>query len=74
MFDEHPAAGQTPSFKGSMLMVVAESKEEVMELIRKDIYSTSGVWDLENCQVIPVGFLPSSNILGFCCRLRLGPG
>ncbi|KAG2420649.1 hypothetical protein HFD88_000262 [Aspergillus terreus] len=53
MFDEHPAAGQTPSFKGSMLMVVAESKEEVMELIRKDIYSTSGVWDLENCQVIP---------------------
>ncbi|KAG2419178.1 hypothetical protein HFD88_002285 [Aspergillus terreus] len=53
MFDEHPAAGQTPLFKGSSLIVVAESKEEVMELIRKDIYSTGGVWDLENCQVIP---------------------
>ncbi|KAL4889051.1 YCII-related domain protein [Aspergillus ambiguus] len=53
MFDEHPAEGETPSFKGSMLMVVAESKEAAMELIRNDIYSKSGVWDLENCQIIP---------------------
>ena len=28
-------------------MAVADSKEEVMELIKKDIYYTSGVWDLE---------------------------
>ncbi|PIB02800.1 hypothetical protein CB0940_11908 [Cercospora beticola] len=45
--DEPLKEGQGPKINGSILMAVADSKEEVMELIKKDIYYTSGVWDLE---------------------------
>jgi len=66
MLNAHPAEGETPSFKGSMMMAVAENEEQVLDLLKKDIYTTSGVWDLENAQIIPVcrkamrlGFEPS---------------
>lgn len=35
-------------------MAVAENEEQVLDLLKKDIYTTSGVWDLENAQIIPV--------------------
>jgi hypothetical protein len=54
MLNAHPAEGETPSFKGSMMMAVAENEEQVLDLLKKDIYTTSGVWDLENAQIIPV--------------------
>ncbi|CAG7940160.1 unnamed protein product [Penicillium salamii] len=57
MLNAHPAEGETPSFKGSMMMVVAESAEKALELLKKDIYTVSGVWDLENAQIIPVCLL-----------------
>ncbi|CAG8368065.1 unnamed protein product [Penicillium salamii] len=59
MLNAHPAEGETPSFKGSMMMVVAESAEKALELLKKDIYTVSGVWDLENAQIIPVCLLGS---------------
>jgi hypothetical protein len=34
--------------KGSMLVVAADSEKEILETLSKDIYATSGVWDLEN--------------------------
>ncbi|KAE8390614.1 hypothetical protein ETB97_002335 [Aspergillus alliaceus] len=61
MVDSHPAPGETPPFKGSALIVVAEDEAQVRELIRKDIYTRSGVWDVENVQIIP-----------FMCALRVG--
>lgn len=51
--DEPLKEGQGPKINGSILMAVADSKDEVMELIKKDIYYTSGVWDLEKIQVFP---------------------
>lgn len=54
MLNSHPAEGETPSFKGSMMLAVAESEAEVRALLENDIYSRSGVWDLENAQIIPV--------------------
>ena len=57
MLNAHPAEGETPSFKGSMMMVVAESAEQALELLRKDIYVESGVWDLEKAQIIPVSLM-----------------
>lgn len=54
MLNSHPAEGETPSFKGSMIMAVADNEQEVLDLLKKDIYSISGVWDLENAQIIPV--------------------
>lgn len=34
-------------FAGSTLMVVASSREEIIDLLKEDIYVKSGVWDLE---------------------------
>lgn len=34
--------------KGSMLIVAAESEQEIRDILLKDIYATSGVWDIEN--------------------------
>jgi uncharacterized protein len=41
-------------FYGSTLVMVASSQEECKEILRKDIYSTSGVWDVDNAQIWPV--------------------
>ncbi|RYC54159.1 hypothetical protein CHU98_g12052 [Xylaria longipes] len=44
------------SFYGSSLVCVASSKEEIFEVLRKDIYATTGVWDLDNVQIWPAKF------------------
>ena len=36
------------SFAGSTLVVQATSREEIKEILRKDIYAQAGVWDVEN--------------------------
>ncbi|KAJ4302401.1 hypothetical protein N0V88_002545 [Collariella sp. IMI 366227] len=43
----------TFSFAGSTLVVVASSREEIKELLRKDVYAKNGVWDVENAQIWP---------------------
>ncbi|KAL7273483.1 hypothetical protein RUND412_003658 [Rhizina undulata] len=45
MFDDVPQEGQTPSFKGSIMLALGNTKEEVVEVLKKDIYTTSNVWD-----------------------------
>jgi len=35
-------------------VAVAESKEEVLEKINKDVYATSGVWNLDEASMIVV--------------------
>lgn len=57
MLNSHPAEGESPSFKGSMMMAVAENEAEVRELLSKDIYTVSGVWDMKNAQIIPVSLI-----------------
>lgn len=64
MFESHPAEGEVPSFKGSMLIAMAESVEQVREMLSKDIYATSSVWDLDNAQIIPVS-IQSVDVLFF---------
>lgn len=54
MLNAHPADGETPSFKGSMMMVIAENEAQVLELLKNDIYVKSDVWDMEKAQIIPV--------------------
>jgi hypothetical protein len=48
-----PKEGETPPMIGSALIAVAETKEEVIEKLKKDIYATSGVWDVDNAQIWP---------------------
>lgn len=49
-------AGDDPAsfdFMGSTLVCRAETKEQVLEQLKKDVYVTSGVWDLEKIQIYP---------------------
>ncbi|EAQ85734.1 hypothetical protein CHGG_06987 [Chaetomium globosum CBS 148.51] len=38
----------TFSFAGSTIVILASSREEIREVLRKDVYASSGVWDVEN--------------------------
>ncbi|ODV81005.1 uncharacterized protein CANTADRAFT_88910 [Suhomyces tanzawaensis NRRL Y-17324] len=42
-------------FAGSTLQVVANSREEVLEFLKTDIYAQVGVWDLDSVLIHPVG-------------------
>jgi hypothetical protein len=46
--------GETPPMIGSFMLIYAESKEEVIERLRADIYSTAGAWDVDKLQIWPV--------------------
>lgn len=64
MFESHPNEGETPKFTGSALIFVGESVDHARRVLANDIYATSGVWDLEKMQVIPVRFLGPRFLLG----------
>jgi len=68
MLNAHPADGEVPSFKGSMMLAVAENEAQVLELLNKDIYTTSGVWDMEKAQIIPVCYTGRWSFQVFFCR------
>ncbi|KAK1010529.1 hypothetical protein LTR54_005484 [Friedmanniomyces endolithicus] len=53
--DEPVKEGEGPKINGSVMVAVAESKEEVLDKLKADVYYTSGVWDVEKN---PVAFLP----------------
>lgn len=49
---------KSPKITGSVLLAVADSREQVIEQLKRDIYFTSGVWDWDKVQIHPVS-LPS---------------
>ncbi|KAK0256075.1 hypothetical protein LTR91_011733 [Friedmanniomyces endolithicus] len=51
--DEPVKEGEGPKINGSVMIAVAESKEEVLDKIKADIYYKSGVWDVENINIFP---------------------
>jgi hypothetical protein len=46
--------GEPALFRGSVVVYTGENEAEVRKIIENDIYATSGVWDLEKVQVLPV--------------------
>jgi uncharacterized protein len=48
---EQPVEGRVPSILGSTLIAVADTKQEVLDRIRLDVYTKEGVWDLEKVQI-----------------------
>ena len=46
--------GEAPEMTGSVLITVADTKEDVIEFLKNDIYATSGVWDISKVQITPV--------------------
>jgi uncharacterized protein YciI len=57
IFEKHPVEGEPALFRGSVVVYAGESEAEVRKIIENDIYATSGVWDLEKTQIIPVGLI-----------------
>ncbi|KLU89976.1 hypothetical protein MAPG_08943 [Magnaporthiopsis poae ATCC 64411] len=56
LLDEIPVNDEPSNFKinGSTLVLDATSKEEIMEMLKADIYTKEGVWDLEKVQMWPL--------------------
>jgi hypothetical protein len=46
--------GEAPDMTGSALLTVGETKEDVLEFLKNDIYAKIGVWDMSKVQIIPV--------------------
>ncbi|CAJ0548493.1 Ff.00g021060.m01.CDS01 [Fusarium sp. VM40] len=53
MLEKHPEEGDPALFKGSVVIYTGETAQDVRKLIENDIYATSGVWDLDQVQIIP---------------------
>ncbi|KAL1864172.1 hypothetical protein VTK73DRAFT_6107 [Phialemonium thermophilum] len=41
-------------FAGSTLITIAENKEEILDVLRNDVYAKHGVWDLDKVQMWPL--------------------
>lgn len=50
---EQPAADGTPDMVGSVMLVKASSREEVVELLKNDEYTKQGAWDVEKATITP---------------------
>ncbi|EAU91563.2 hypothetical protein CC1G_02052 [Coprinopsis cinerea okayama7 len=63
MFAEPGSEHETGRRKavGSLLIVKAETREKVEEMIKSDIYYTSGTWDPEKLVILP--FFNVTNLL-----------
>ena len=46
--------GEGPKIKGSIMLALAESKEDVLKVLQKDLYFKEGVWDWNKVQIHPV--------------------
>ncbi|PGH27757.1 hypothetical protein AJ80_00545 [Polytolypa hystricis UAMH7299] len=62
--DEPPAEGSPLKFNGSFIVAHAATKEEALEEIKKDVYATSGVWDLDNGDLANAGLMPVVVVFG----------
>lgn len=72
LLDEVPEDDDASKFKfnGSTLVCIAETKEEIVTMLKNDVYAESGVWDVEN--VCP----PCSQTIEYMLtyfRLKCGP-
>jgi hypothetical protein len=48
MLERHPKEGEAPAMKSSVIIAMTESAEAVREQLSKDIYTITGVWDVDN--------------------------
>jgi len=47
--------GKPSEFAGSAFNLVADTKEEALEFLKKDVYAKSGIWDVDNILIFPYG-------------------
>ncbi|KAF4341698.1 Fusaric acid biosynthesis 2 [Fusarium beomiforme] len=49
----HSAEGQPIAENGTVMIMKAESEEEIKEIVRSDIFTIEGVWDFEKMTIWP---------------------
>lgn len=69
MLDEPLGDDKGPKIKGSVMLATAESREEVLEELKRDVYFKEGVWDRDRVEIMPV----SLSVL-FGGKLGMGGG
>ncbi|QLQ78397.1 hypothetical protein HG537_0A06440 [Torulaspora globosa] len=55
IYNEPKAPGEERTFAGSHLQVVADTKEEALEIVKNDVFAKEGVWDLDNIIIYQFG-------------------
>lgn len=50
---QHGAEGEQPAENGTIMIIKAESEEEIKEIVKKDIFTVEGVWDFEHMTIWP---------------------
>lgn len=48
---------------GSTLVIVASSKEEILQTLREDVYAKSGVWDVDKVRFLYIIISPLTHML-----------
>lgn len=71
MLEEPIKEGVPPKMKGSVLMCVADTEEEVLERVQRDVYYTNGVWDKDNVSVIGSERVSALKIENQCRRVEI---
>lgn len=55
IYNEPKAPGEPRTFAGSHLQVVADTKEEALDIVKSDVFAKEGVWDLNNIIIYQFG-------------------
>ncbi len=50
---KHPEEGESPDMTGSVMLIMADSEEEVRRFAAEDVYTKSGVWDMDAIKIWP---------------------
>ncbi|KAK0514652.1 hypothetical protein JMJ35_003269 [Cladonia borealis] len=53
ILEDVPKDGDGLRIKGSVLLALAESREEVVKALQEDVYYKSGIWDWDRVQIHP---------------------
>jgi len=72
IFDPQPSSSSSDSSRGditgSAMLFAFDTREEVVELLKSDIYAKNGVWDVENVKLLNIPIL--RNVTDFITRLQ----
>jgi uncharacterized protein len=53
MLSEHPEEGQGPDMKGSVMLIKANSEQEIRDYLENDPYTKGGAWDISKATITP---------------------
>ena len=66
--DEPVKEGEGPKINGSVMIIMADTKEEALKFVESDVYTESDVWNLSKVSRIPM--MVCGRLLIHECRPR----